>query len=386
MEELFKLIIFMYLSSSLVTIIFYLIFLITKKMFSAKWNYLILKVNLIFFIIPLVFKLDNGQLLISNSMEKATALSIFNNDYISSITRGLNNNELVQKSLLVTWIIVICFILIRHLVCYFKFRSILKDYNYQTDEAQLTNLVIEYKKILGTKRKISIRENRLVKSPMLIGFFNYTIILPKDMQYSEEIKPMIMHELIHLKRKDMWIKQLQLIISVIYWFNPLVYLLNRMLDDWCEISCDEIVVKNMTYSERKKYGQAILDVIKNTEMKKYSLSIALCSDKNYLKTRLLTLLESKPKSKANKGFSMVMLLITVVLSIGGVASVKQLNLFSKDFKVRIEGSNYVKEFNGGQVEFNKETGDVKVLVDGADVDENEYKQILDEIFNEGEIK
>lgn len=48
----------------------------------------------------------------------------------------------------------------------------------------------------------------------------------------------IHHELIHLKRKDLWVKAFTLGASALHWFNPLVHILQKDIHTWSELSCD----------------------------------------------------------------------------------------------------------------------------------------------------
>jgi beta-lactamase regulating signal transducer with metallopeptidase domain len=55
-----------------------------------------------------------------------------------------------------------------------------------------------------------------LSSPALIGFINHKIILPNKDYNQEEIKWILRHELIHLKRKDNLLKLLLMIASAIH--------------------------------------------------------------------------------------------------------------------------------------------------------------------------
>ncbi len=48
-----------------------------------------------------------------------------------------------------------------------------------------------------------------------------------------------LHELNHYKRKDIIIKAFGLIINAIHWFNPLVYMLLKEMNKYCEYTIDE---------------------------------------------------------------------------------------------------------------------------------------------------
>ena len=58
MNDILKTVLQLSISGSIFFIIFYLISFITKRIFSAKWHFLILKLNMIFYILPIVLIYD----------------------------------------------------------------------------------------------------------------------------------------------------------------------------------------------------------------------------------------------------------------------------------------------------------------------------------------
>lgn len=118
---------------------------------------------------------------------------------------------------------------------------------------------------LHIRRKVSIVCDERIKSPMVWGIFHPRILLPQNMLQSlsqEEMKYILMHELAHIKRNDLPINLLGIIIQAIYWFNPVIwYSMYKMKQD-CEISCDATVLRVLMEDEYKKYGLTILNIMK----------------------------------------------------------------------------------------------------------------------------
>jgi len=89
-----------------------------------------------------------------------------------------------------------------------------------------------------------------ISSPIVIGFIKPKIILPNRPYTEPELSMTLTHEQIHIKRGDMLIKLALLIINAIHWFNPAAYFLTKNTSTLCELSCDEIMVKDMKKQER----------------------------------------------------------------------------------------------------------------------------------------
>ena len=71
-----------------------------------------------------------------------------------------------------------------------------------------------------------------------------------------------MHELFHLKNKDIIINWFITLLSVIYWFNPiLLYGFHKIRQD-CEVSCDYQVISHLGKGENVQYGNTIIRILK----------------------------------------------------------------------------------------------------------------------------
>ncbi len=76
----------------------------------------------------------------------------------------------------------------------------------------------------GVKKPVELCVNPLVSSPMLIGFFHPCIVLPGVDISEKDFRHIVLHELTHYKRGDMFYKWLVQITVCLHWFNPFVTL------------------------------------------------------------------------------------------------------------------------------------------------------------------
>ena len=121
--------------------------------------------------------------------------------------------------------------------------------------------LLKLKRELHINCTVPVIEYPEADSPMLIGFFHHILVLPTEQYDSEELFFILKHELIHLKRGDIYFKLLFVVANVAHWFNPLVWLIQRRIDQLCELSCDASVIRGMQPDERRAYGMAILNVM-----------------------------------------------------------------------------------------------------------------------------
>lgn len=93
--------------------------------------------------------------------------------------------------------------------------------------------------------------------PFVMGFFRPRIYLPSGL--SEEEKPYILlHEKIHIRRKDHLLRILAFLTLCLHWFNPLVYAAYILSGKDMEMSCDEAVIRKYGSSIKKEYSASLL--------------------------------------------------------------------------------------------------------------------------------
>lgn len=100
-----------------------------------------------------------------------------------------------------------------------------------------------------------------LKAPMLAGLFHPVLLLPERLPSSETLHYVLLHELVHCKRKDIWLKALALLANSLHWFNPMTWYMTRLVERDTELACDETVLTYLSPSEYKIYAKTILDTV-----------------------------------------------------------------------------------------------------------------------------
>ena len=96
-----------------------------------------------------------------------------------------------------------------------------------------------------------------VTSPFILGIIRPRIFLSSS-RSEEEVEYMIAHESAHLKRKDHVWKPFGYLLLCIYWFNPLCWVAYMMLCRDIELACDEKVIRDMSFADKKEYSRVLL--------------------------------------------------------------------------------------------------------------------------------
>ena len=118
------------------------------------------------------------------------------------------------------------------------------------------------------ENKFYISEN--IDSPFVYGTFHSYIVIPESFinQLSEkEIKIIIMHELVHVKRFDNLIKLFWIMALSLHWFNPILLFSYKLFQKDVEISCDEKVLSFFKTDIRKLYANLLISSLEKQNVK-----------------------------------------------------------------------------------------------------------------------
>lgn len=293
-NELLQIFIILLVAGSTTIICIKLFNPIFKHSFPAKWQYLIRKLALFFYLVPFSFIVQRITLFLSEQ----PIVPVESEYYLRE-----NNLEQyvpfkVAIVILGIWILGAVILSTWYLYCYCRFKKeIQKNCLSIPDDSEIYTLFDSCKKTMGIKKNIKLMYNYELESPAIVGLFSTTIMLPIKEMSDSDLTMVLRHELIHFKRNDLWTKFFVLIASSLHWFNPFVHILRKEIHKWSELSCDEEVVKEMSYIDRKQYGLTILKMTKSSNNKSDSFFVFLSGGKKDLERRLTMLLKVKKVSK-----------------------------------------------------------------------------------------
>lgn len=150
-----------------------------------------------------------------------------------------------------------------HLASHWRFRRYLRRWAEPVEDTSALAQLETQKTRLGLKASVSLARCTGVGSPMLAGLFHPVILLPRAPGAGglEELSLVLIHELCHLRRRDILYKALLYAAGAFHWFNPLVWMMVRQGVRDMELCCDDDVSVLLTDQERKHYAQTILSAI-----------------------------------------------------------------------------------------------------------------------------
>ena len=242
--------------------------------------------------------------------------------------------------------------------------------------SRLQQIAVEEARLAGIDGEIRLLASPLAQSPMLVGFFRPTILLPSEHLPDGDARFILAHELTHFRRKDLWKKLLFLMVRCAHWFNPIVYLLNRDFSRWLETSCDEQVVSSLDRDQRKEYGRLLIDYAPASRYAGPKLYVSFASCRYKLKRRISIMLNSDKKSRSLLGLVLAVALVVGCLATTALAASVDNDNGTDDFALsalsfRVEQNDIIKAYKC------EDTGMVTV-VDTSDAEQvTEYTSTLD---------
>ena len=133
---------------------------------------------------------------------------------------------------------------------------------------------------LAEQLKISIPvqllESELIKSPSVIGFVKPIVLVPLGLLNSlptEQVEAILLHELAHIRRNDYLINFVQCLFENVFFFNPGLLWVSRLIRKERENCCDDIAVAAM--NSKTHYINALVAFQEfNLNASKYALAFA----------------------------------------------------------------------------------------------------------------
>ncbi|WP_300375715.1 M56 family metallopeptidase [Henriciella sp.] len=168
---------------------------------------------------------------------------------------------------------------------------------------------------LGVKRTFDVRTSLLNGSPLITGVFRPVILLPEwfEADYSpREQRDALTHELMHLKRGDLFALQAAQLMLALQWFNPLAYLGIRAFRIDQEAACDADVLRAGT-SSAFSYGRTLVKAARLAGPADSAFSSANLTLAHPIKERLILMQNATPT------FRRRLLGTTLALTLGSAA-------------------------------------------------------------------
>ena len=214
------------------------------------------------------------------------------NVFCSFLSNTLYNNLFLLN---VIWFLGVFITFGYHVIKYYRLYKAMQRITTPLNDHAKLQLLHKNQQQLKVCDSITYRNCSSIGSPITVGLLHPTIILPTYAYTEEELDYILRHELVHIKRKDILLQWLLLICLSFHWYNPILYLFIHIWKEFCESSCDSIVLNKATPTERMEYSKLLLKTALHQNQIRQLLFINFYGGKKRMKNRLQSILDTKHK-------------------------------------------------------------------------------------------
>ncbi|RZK25812.1 MAG: M56 family metallopeptidase [Flavobacterium sp.] len=273
-----------------------LIIVSTRKQ-SAALRYNLLAATLLVFVLSISFvfyqTLDNGLKIekISNlqsAQHASTAIEInpvVENSYFSSAESIISFWANYSNQIVLIWFLIIC---AKSIQLFIDIQSIrhLKTTNVFSAGTFWEQKVADVAMKLNIKKRVLILQSGLAKVPMIFGHFKPVILIPLGLLNGlaeKEVEAIISHELAHLKRNDYLVNLIQSFVEIVFFFNPGVLWISKLIREERENCCDDLALSCL--DSKHQYIKALISC-QEFSANHPNYAMAITGRKNTLKERV----------------------------------------------------------------------------------------------------
>lgn len=205
---------------------------------------------------------------------------------------------------LLSWIWLVISLLM--LVCIFiKHKRIVKILSIvpATKNTAITDIVLDISKKKNIKKIPKIIQIDIKTGPFIIGLSNPTIVLPYNLS-TDSTRFILQHELEHYIHHHILVKACIEIITAIYWWNPISWIVRGEIIRALELQADANVIKDLPNKIKFSYLETLINLSKGIKDEhKENLALSFIHKNSLVQYRIRTVLATNYSTTTFKTFA-----------------------------------------------------------------------------------
>ena len=166
---------------------------------------------------------------------------------------------------------------------------------------EVRRMVDQVRRELGIKRRLRVLMQDSFPSPALTTSLNPTLLLPLSLLNAPaQMYFSIRHELVHFKRCDYLVCLLMLVLRAVYWFNPVVWLMQRPIKTDMEAACDNIATAALSQEKKKAYAHTILKMFAGHNRPQPVLGMSVPANRKTAERRIRSIFAGRRTGRGSK--------------------------------------------------------------------------------------
>jgi beta-lactamase regulating signal transducer with metallopeptidase domain/protocatechuate 3,4-dioxygenase beta subunit len=187
-----------------------------------------------------------------------------------------------------------------------------------TDES-LVEALVGHCRSMGVRRLPGLRRGEASTSPFLVGSIRPLIVLPGAVLHlstASQRDAALLHELAHIKRRDLLWNWLPALAEMLFFFHPFVWLARREWRLAQEIAADELAVAR-SQTSIAEYARSLLELIARCPVAVASSHLAISMSPAFyqLERRMIAMQSFRPETIGRRGRLAALITAIAVLGI-----------------------------------------------------------------------
>ena len=158
-------------------------------------------------------------------------------------------------------------------------------------DPQVIGVLDDCRRRMGIRTAVTMVATNEAHCPALCGILRPRLLLPERTLSESDgssLAHIFLHELAHLKRRDILVGHAASLLHVLHWFNPLIAVALRRMRADRELACDAMALSALHPDEAIAYGHTILQQAERLlAFQPRWTPAALCGDKTKLRERIV---------------------------------------------------------------------------------------------------
>jgi beta-lactamase regulating signal transducer with metallopeptidase domain/protocatechuate 3,4-dioxygenase beta subunit/peroxiredoxin len=151
----------------------------------------------------------------------------------------------------------------------------------------------------GIHQSISLVETEQVSAPAVFGLLRPRVLVPPGLTERLPARPLawvLLHELIHIRRGDLWWKLFQQLVQIAYFFHPAAWIAGRIINVYREYACDDAALAACRETPREECGRGLITVVEQAQRARGTLhpepGLGLFGSRSFLRSRIVRILDT----------------------------------------------------------------------------------------------
>ena len=157
--------------------------------------------------------------------------------------------------------------------------------------------VAALQRAIGLRVPVRWAVNFDLNSPAVGGLMRPVVVLPPDLSDSltpKQLTWVLLHELAHVRRGDLWVVAAQRVVQAVFFFHPAVHLANWIIHELREYACDDVALAACKTS-RRVCGEGFLAIVERSveRVPIASPALGLFESRLLIRRRLIRILDPR---------------------------------------------------------------------------------------------